>query len=477
MPNQPEIKAVRLLQERIKSIETSHVELADKISSTRARMEALGLDFGGEDFQAAVVERKFEQGCVPLEKSVTIEEICREAEQAFPEPMGFGDIISVEDFAQVDQRLEERIQAFNRQHNLDGLDYAIAGFCGLFAGALDCLFVKAPPKPSTTKWQTPVDGVFNRAVQKIFNKYLSAEATERLEELYKIGTADASNVAHLIGAPDKALNPNNHRLRSLSHDPVLGFIFGVLDMLRGTCTIVNNGRIVSVPGKVAPVDGNIFQLLGRMFGHLLSDVNAQSGKGNRGMGLPAPFMGLLRMLEGIPVGDSNFGEQVEWMYVNGYDFRQFVVTSVPMTIMEVMMRALYVGKQMSRYDAPFGKTMLETMPFRVAPRFRMMLAMGYGTSSAVNAGKIYISRKAKIARKAIAIANGESFDDPKRALLDLNYASWMGLGWNGFHALKWSLIDRNRRLWGEIEQEEIVRLENLIKDIENIETRVCKLHC
>lgn len=77
-------------------------------------------------------------------------------------------------------------------------------------------------------------------------------------------------------------------------------------------------------------------------------------KGNRGMGLPAPFMGLLRMLEGIPVGSSNFGKQIEYMYVNGYDFRQFIVTSIPMSIMEVLMRVFYVAKQVSLGKGAFG---------------------------------------------------------------------------------------------------------------------------
>lgn len=74
-----------------------------------------------------------------------------------------------------------------------------------------------------------------------------------------------------------------------------------------------------------------------------------------GMGLPAPFMGLLRMLEGIPVGDSNFGKQIEWMYVNGYDFRQFAATSIPMLIMEVLLRVFYVGKQVVKYDQPLAR--------------------------------------------------------------------------------------------------------------------------
>jgi hypothetical protein len=51
------------------------------------------------------------------------------------------------------------------------------------------------------------------------------------------------------------------------------------------------------------------------------------------------------MLEGIPVGSSNFGKQIENMYVNGDIFRQLIVTSIPMTVMEILMRIFYVVKQ------------------------------------------------------------------------------------------------------------------------------------
>jgi hypothetical protein len=186
---------------------------------------------------------------------------------------------------------------------------------------------------------------------------------------------------------------------------------------------------------------------------ILSDVNAPSANGNRGMGLPAPFMGILRMFEGIPVGDSNFGKQIEWMYVNGYDFRQFVVSSVPMAIMEVLLRAFYTIKQIKLYGAPFGESMLDTMPMKINPRFRIMLALSYGTSSAVNAGKVYVTKN----------------------IMNANYASWMGLAWNGFHAIKWALLDRQLKLWDEIEAKEIEEIEYLIGDLDRLSIRASQL--
>ena len=201
------------------------------------------------------------------------------------------------------------------------------------------------------------------------------------------------------------------------------------------------------------MDGSLFQLLGRMFGHLLSDVNAPSAKGNRGMGLPAPFMGILRMFDSLPAGDSDLGKQIEYMYVNGYDLRQFVATSIPVLIMEVMMRVFYAVKQVKLAGSPLGEALIDTIPLKMNPRFRMMLAMAYGTVAAVNGAKVYITKD----------------------ILNLNYAAWLGLVWNGFHAFKWALLDRNLKLWGKVEQKEIEALERIVGQIDGLGDRAERL--
>ncbi|MDR3505135.1 MAG: hypothetical protein P4L52_02720 [Acidocella sp.] len=375
-----------------------------------------------------------------------------EAEARFPGPIGLADVLDFVDFAKIERRVAGHVLDFNRRYGLDEWDYAIAGAAGLFAAMLDLLCVRAPPKP-TAAWTKQVDGTFNKAVQAAFNKLIPPELSATLSKANPIGAPDSSTVADLIGAPAKALNPINHRLRSLAHDPVLGFIFGVLDMKDGTCTTVVDGMFHRIPSTKGATEGSVFQLLGRMLGHLLSDVNAPTANGNRGMGLPAPFMGLLRMFEGIPVDGSTLGRQVEWMFANGYDFRQFTVSSVPMAIMEVLMRAFYVVKQMKLKDADFGATVLETMPGRMHPRFRTMLALAYGTSSAVNAGKVCITKN----------------------LLDANYASWLGLVWNGFHAVKWALHDRPAQLWGELEAQEIAELQELVNELDVLKAKAAQL--
>ena len=373
------------------------------------------------------------------------------AEAEFPQDSALDDILTSDDWAVVDKRIAAHVKDFNARYALDKWDYAIAGGCGLFASMLDLLFVKAPATPAT-EWTKEVDGVFNRGVQQAFNRLLPPDVSDELSKL-TIGGADSSTVDQLLGAPPRTLNPMNHRLRSLSHDPILGFLFGVLDMQRGTCTVVGSDGLKIYPTTGGPVDSGLFPLLGRLFGHLLSDVNAPSANGNRGMGLPAPFMGILRMFDGLPAGDSDLGKQIEYMYVNGYDLRQFVATSIPVLIMEVMMRIFYAVKQVKLKGSPLGEALIDTIPLKMNPRFRMMLAMAYGTVAAVNGARVYITKD----------------------ILNLNYAAWLGLVWNGFHAIKWALLDRSLKLWGEVEQKEIEALERVVDQIDGLGDRAERL--
>lgn len=86
----------------------------------------------------------------------------------------------------------------------------------------------------------------------------------------------------------------SHRVQSLGHDPVLGFVFGVLDILRGTVTGFSYDHLTGAHGIIegevysplpaAGMDEQIIRLVEAILkhiGHLISDVATP-------MGLPAP---------------------------------------------------------------------------------------------------------------------------------------------------------------------------------------------
>lgn len=456
MPYQDEIKAIKLLQGKSKDVANSHSEIASDLESIKKLLKN-HTELNNPSVKMNIEKEKQKilldmSQSKPL-KTTSKSAIYEEARSVYQDRLSLGSILNLQDILECQGKYNAYVDDFNKRYALDAWDYATACSCGLFAAMLDMFFVSAPPKP-TVSYTQKVDGVFNQWVQTAFNKCIPPELSKHFSLGNTIGSADVSMTAFLETEQKKVLNPYNHRLKSLSHDPILGILFGIWDMIHGTCTVVHDGKIQVFNTKRSPInDENIFRSIGRMLGHLLSDVNAPSANGNRGMGLPAPFMGILRMFEGIPVGSSNFGKQVEWMYLNGYDFRQFIVTSIPMTIMEVMLRVFYTIKQIHVHGANFGETLLDTMPLRLNPRFRMILALAYGTSSAVNAGKVYVTQN----------------------LLNANYASWMGFAWNSFHSLKWIAWDKHHKLWDGILDEEIKELQSLTIKMEDLEKKVTSL--
>lgn len=447
-----QIKTLKYLQDMADETEAMHADIDEGIAKLREKLmsvegydEAINLP---EFFDALERRKTTPEVIIPLEHK-TFTEISREADHAIPGRVRLSDILTREDFREVDSRIARHIDEFNREYSLDAWDYAIAGTCGLVAGMLDAFCIKSPIRSTNTKFDSPLDGVFNRAVQKSFNAILPQDFSHELSEKFTIGSADTSMKNRLQSFTGK-LSPYDHRLKELSHDPVLGFIFGAFDIMNSKCTMIDGGKIC-VYDSVSPneYDGNIFHAMGRMFAHLASDINAPSASGNRGMGLPAPFMGVLTMLRNVNISGESLGGNIEYMYLNGYDMRHFTAVSIPPAIMEILLRAFWTIRRVNE-GRNLWASLAETAPGNMHKKFRMMMAASYGVLCSLNAGKVYITQD----------------------ILNVNYSAWLGLIWNGFHALKWALMDRDFLLWETLEKRELLRLQETIEKLTELEHEV-----
>jgi hypothetical protein len=123
------------------------------------------------------------------------------------------------------------------------------------------------------------------------------------------------------------MRPATHRLQSFGHDPLLGFLVGMADLMHGTGTYVDKaGKIVQVATVADPVDLATAMLT--QVRHLLSDVSTP-------MGLPPPLFSLLQVGQvRSPFALGPSGVKVPWtdvaryMYVHGYDLRHFFVSGI-----------------------------------------------------------------------------------------------------------------------------------------------------
>ena len=442
-----ELKVIKLMQQEAQYVDSIHSEIAQNLEAIKAKLSK-ALE-NGSYLDKNALTNKTVQTATPLVKK-SFSEIVKIANNETPNEVGFRDILSDDDLIKIDYKINNYVESFNKKHQLDKWDYAIGGGTGLFCAILDVLFVQKPLKP-TVSYSEKVNGLFNQWSQSAINNLIPPELAEILEKSFKIGGADASIAQGFTSSISGKFNPINHRFKALNHDPVLACFIGALDVMNGTCTIVDNGQIkVMNTLRGASGDYSFFEALGMMLGHLASDFNTPSAKGNRGMGIPAPLMGLFGTLKGVKVNDVDIANLAEYMYVKGYDARHFVTMSIPVLINEILIRVLYITKEIKYNNRNFFEVFKETLPFNLSPRFRMVLNISYGTMVAINAGKVAITKD----------------------ILNANYAMWLAFTWHTFHSLYWLVWAKDTELQKYIDDELAKELSELQLKIANLAKEV-----
>jgi hypothetical protein len=180
------------------------------------------------------------------------------------------------------------------------------------------------------------------------------------------------------------MSPKTHRFQSLGHDPILGFIFGVVDIMRGTVTGFSYDRLnlhsFTTHSVSSDVSINLIEAILKQIGHLISDVATP-------MGLPAPFMTLMQGLNVGSFGEKgrSVGEIARWMYLNGYDFRHFLVSGITPAVIEIVLRAFI----MIRHYSEHGEIKFDLASH---PKYRSMLLMAHGIATAANVGKVVLMK-------------------------------------------------------------------------------------
>jgi hypothetical protein len=134
----------------------------------------------------------------------------------------------------------------------------------------------------------------------------------------------------------QGFNPRSHRLFSLSHDPLFGLIFGTLDILNGSMTTFDaKGNIQIVKTFDVTFTDKVFAPL-LWLGHIISDMCTK-------MGVPIPGWAFLQLLQFGSLGANNktIADISRWMYLNGYDLRHFCTMSIPVAVIEIVVRSYH----------------------------------------------------------------------------------------------------------------------------------------
>lgn len=316
------------------------------------------------------------------------------------------DVFSQQEISENAEYMASLRKEFSDLNKLDKWDFAVAGISGTIAALLDYFFVtKVNLRAGTVS-----AGTFKSGVESLWDEILPPDIVVALEKKHKV-PFDISTNTSKISQEVLGLNPKTHRFQSLGHDPLLGFIFGVKDLMTGELTAIDgNGRLIiqSVSGA-QPM--NFVKAVVTEFGHLLSDVNAMS-KTEMKLSLPAPLMPLLQMVQKGSVtynGKSyTIGDLVKKMYYDGYNFNHFIGMSIPVLIIEIIIRLYSVLRNV------FSESYLKSKH-----KTDIMLFVANSILCAENVGKVVITKNP----------------------FAINYISWISTTKYTVKTLKYVLVD------------------------------------
>ena len=341
------------------------------------------------------------------------ESLCLEAEAAVGNQCVLEDLFTAEELQTNDQAIVALNEEYNQLHRLDKYDITISATAGLLAAAVEILLAGIPQKtPEGLK-----GGVLANYVRDYFDKRYPEAEMEKLanSKVSKVPYDAQDNRNTVVNV--EGLSTYYHRLLSLGHDPLLGLVIGVADIMTGRMTTIDKtGKAVSqvIDGYANRTEKDIFFAIAKQITHFKSDITTS-------MGLPAPLMGLFNLLQFGNIGDEDqtIAEIVQGMYYEGYDFIHFCTLSIPVMIAEVVTRLGYAIKRIKE-----GHPVKESIPLSTNhekhPKLGTMLFIGHSAATAVNAGKVYFTKNP----------------------MAINYPQWLAFGKYSYQQLKWVLIEK-----------------------------------
>lgn len=340
-------------------------------------------------------------------------QICIEAEKIVGSKCELESIFTEQELKSNEIAIRMLNQEYNSLHRLDKLDYGICAIASIVAGAVDILMVGIP-KPGPDGVEA---GPLSDYIRKKFNEKFPQDQMEKLANSaaskVPYDAQDNRNTTEYV----EGLSSYYHRLLSLGHDPLLGFVVGVFDILTGRMTTIDKkGKIVSqvMENYADREESNIFAALAKQITHFKSDITTS-------MGLPVPLMGLFNLLQFGSIGDEEqtIAEIVQGMYYEGYDFIHFCSMSIPAMLVEVIVRLCYAIKRIKE-----GNSIKESIPFSLNrekhPKLATMLFIGHTGATAINAGKVYFT------------------GNP----MAINYPQWVAFAKYSYKQLKWAVLEK-----------------------------------
>lgn len=382
-------------------------DVEDRIKTSEHLLAKLGYDYSG------IPSRRQAKAPSKALAQPSWEDLCREATEFVSSDVTIESLFTEDEIRENALAVRRLNEEYNQIHRLDKFDVAIVAAAGLIAGAVDILLVGIPQKtPSGLK-----AGPLSNYIRDAFDKKFPPDEMDRLanSKVSKVPYDAQDNRNTRVNV--EGLSAYYHRLLSLGHDPLLGFIFGVADILSGRMTTIDRaGKALSqvMDNYADRTEANVFAAIAKQVIHLKTDMTTS-------MGLPAPLMGLFNLLQFGSIGEyeQTIAEIVQGMYFEGYDFIHFCSMSVSAMLVEVVVRIGYAIKRIKEGVEIKDAIPLSTNHERM-PKLGTMLFMAHSAATAINAGKLLFT------------------ENP----MAINYPQWVAFAKYSYQQLKWGLITK-----------------------------------
>ena len=401
-------RVLKYQSEQLDQIEfPSTHEIDKKIEQSEEILKSLGIALPERSQVVPSSENK------PVMVVPSWETLCKEAESAVGTDVVLEDIFTCEELRENERVIRQLNAEYNAVHKLDKFDVAICAGAGMLAALVDILMIGIPQKTPEGLKGGPLANYVRDYFDKKFPEADMQELANSKVSKVPYDAQDNRNTSIYV----EGLSAYYHRLLSLGHDPFLGFVFGVMDIMTGRMTTIDKaGKIVSqiMPNYADRTEKDIFQALAKQIIHFKSDITTS-------MGLPAPLMGLFNLLQFGSIGEAEqtIAEIVQGMYYEGYDFIHFCTLSIPVLLVEVIVRIGYAIKRIKE-----GHSIKDSIPFSTNheknPKLGTMLFIAHTAATAVNAGKVYFTQNP----------------------MAINYPQWVAFAKYSYQQLKWVLIEK-----------------------------------
>ncbi len=245
----------------------------------------------------------------------------------------------------IDEAIDYKYKKSSKFPKLNSEEIVISSVAGIIAGIIDILLVGTPEIEKIYNGKEKFNGsIITKLIRNMGNEKLNG-FTEFLSKKFK--------VPYDISVVPNGMYPQNHRLRSLGHDPLIGIFFAIIDIILNTTTFIDNSGYLRIVKNINFPQDKIENICSIIYyvGHIISDTFTARG-------IPVPgFFTTQFFVNGNP--DKSIAKIAEDMYINGYDIRHLATMSIPLVVKNIIINIYFKLIEVDNYKTNLSLALRE----------------------------------------------------------------------------------------------------------------------